>query len=89
MLREPENLRQRFPNFFHRPTELANPLPCLQDALDRDGGNKDHFLGFAELETDRGPLQHPAMREWAFETLENLRGEKTRDVLELDRFENE
>ncbi|MFP6899498.1 MAG: DEAD/DEAH box helicase, partial [Opitutales bacterium] len=89
ILWEPDQLSQRFPKFFHQATELAQPPPCLQDALDRDGGNKDHFLGFAGLETDLGPLQNPDMREWAFETLENLRGEKTCDVMDLDRFESE
>ena len=89
VLWEPEKLRARFPEFFHQATELAKPPPSLQDALDRTAGKKDRFLGLAELETDRGPLAKPITREWAFETLDNLRGERSRDVLELDRFETE
>ena len=86
---EPEKLRELFPQFFHRATELAKPPPSLQNALDRPTGKEDRFLGLAELETDKGPLEKPVTREWAFETLENLRGERSRDVLELDRFETE
>ena len=89
ILREPEKLTQRFPALFHQATELATPPPSLQDALERHTAKDDRFLGLAELETDRGPLASPDTREWTFETLENLRGEKSRDVLELDRFETE
>ncbi len=89
VLREPESLADGFPSFFHQATELANPLPCLQDALDRPAGKDDRFLGIAELETESGPLENPDRREWSLETLENLRGEKSRDVLELDRLETE
>ncbi|MFP6855550.1 MAG: DEAD/DEAH box helicase, partial [Opitutales bacterium] len=89
ILPEPEKLRGRFPLFFHQSTDLAKPPPSLQDALDRPMGKDDEFLGLAELEAERGPLAAPRKREWAFETLENLRGEKSRDLLEMDRFETE